>query len=226
MDDESHAAPTGSVDPRPNHRILIGGGAALGVIGLVVVLVLVLASPGPAANTKSKLVTATSRVPPLTRSSTPVPSTRPPTPEEALIARVPSSYRETCQALDDQDKRPDFQDVPAVSCAPNNTLSVFLYQLPNSTVMNSEYLSVTQANNLTSATCDPVANPTFRAVSVYATGSLQRGKALCYVGADQVVRIEWTDDALNIYGSIAAADTPANREQLYQFWVANGALLR
>jgi hypothetical protein len=154
------------------------------------------------------------------------PTTQPTSAEALLIARVPTSYRSTCKTLIEQDKRTDFQNIPAITCDPNGTVSVFFYQLPNATVMNDEYHSLVSANNLPDTTCDPNRNSNFRAASTYTTGSTERGKALCYVGTDSTARMEWTDDALNTYGSIAADDSAANRQTIYQFWVDNGALTR
>ncbi len=173
--------------------------AAAAVIGSLLVL-------GSGTKGHPEHATATSRPGGGATPPTAVPSTEPPTPEAALIARVPSSYRGTCRTLADPDKRTDFRTVPAITCDPNSALTVFIYQLPDPTSMNNEYRSVVEANNLASATCDPNNNATFKAASSYSTGSSVRGKALCYVGADNAARMEWTDDALNIYGSIATDD--------------------
>jgi hypothetical protein len=90
--------------------------------------------------------------------------------------------------------------------------------------MNDEYNR--NAAGLPTGNCDPNVSSTFRETNVYTSGSSERGKALCYVGTDNMVRMEWTDDALNTYGVIAAADTSANRQQVYQFWRDSGALNR
>lgn len=212
--------------PLRRRRLMIGG-AAVGVVALVALLV-ALDTPGtkPRARPSAPGSPSSQAAPGDTSSPTAVPSTRPTTPEAALIARVPTSYRATCTALADADKRVDFKGVPAVACEPNGTLTVFLYQLPDQTLMNNEYRSIVQANGLATATCDPSTNATFRAASTYSTSSAPRGKALCYVGSDSQARIEWTDDALNVYGSVSADDTADNRRLVYQFWTANGALLR
>jgi hypothetical protein len=211
----------------PGRRRLVIGGAVVVVVAVVGLLV-ALATPGARPGRRPTALSSpgSTAAPGGTTSPTATPSTRPTTPEAALIARVPSSYRATCQALADADKRSDFKGVPAVACEPNGTLTVFLYQLPDPTLMNNEYRSIVQANGLATDTCDPGTNTKFRAASSYSTGSAPRGKALCYVGTDNQVRIEWTDDALNVYGSISAEDTADNRRLVYQFWTANGALLR
>ena len=232
MNDEAHGLATESrvsapvparSSRRSSKRLPIGIAAAVAVIALVGILLVM--NSGRSQGHPSQ-TTATSRPGRVTAPPAAVPSTQPPTPEAALIARVPTSYRGTCRALADPDKRTDFRSVPAITCDPNTALTVFIYQLPDPTMMNNEYRSVVQANNLASATCDPNNNATFKAASTYSTGSSVRGKALCYVGADNAARMEWTDDALNIYGSVATDDSAAGRQQVYQFWVANGTLLR
>jgi hypothetical protein len=214
-------------DPGPGSkspRVLIGAGVAVGVVTLVAVLALALsgaggkAKPAVAPTTRPRATSA----PPTTLPAT----TSPPSPEASLIARVPTSYRATCKVLADQDKRNDFRNIPAITCDPSETVAVFFYQLPNPTVMNNEYHALVSANNLPDTTCDPSRNAGFRAASTYTTGSTERGKALCYVGTDHSARMEWTDDALDTYGSIAADDSAANRRAIYQFWVDNGALSR
>lgn len=231
MNDQSERLLTDTVPSAPAlrrpsrdawRRPLIGLGAAVGVAALIGTL-LVLDS---GASGRPGHAPATSRPGRVGTPPAAVPSTQPPTPEAALIARVPTSYRGTCRTMADPDKRVDFRSVPAITCDPNSALTVFLYQLPDPTLMNNEFRSVVEANSLASATCDPNNNATFKAASTYSTGSSVRGKALCYVGADNAARMEWTDDALNIYGSIATDDSAAGRQQVYQFWVANGTLLR
>lgn len=221
--------------PTPDSKwLLIGGGVVIGVIAIVVVLVLALSGgKGNGKPTATPTTVTPTTVTPTTgpRSTTTPPTTLTPTtqptaPEAVLISRVPISYRATCKVLAEQDKRDDFRNIPAITCDPNATVSVFFYQLPNATVMNDEYHSLVSANTLPDTTCDPNRNANFRAASTYTTGSTERGKALCYVGTDNTARMEWTDDALNTYGSIAANDSPPNRQTIYQFWVDNGALLR
>ncbi len=209
--------------------LLIAGGVVIGVIALVVVLVLALSGGKRNGKPTATPTTATPTTGPRSTTTPPTtltPTTQPPSPEAVLISRVPASYRSTCQVLAEQDKRDDFRNVPAITCDPNSTVSVFFYQLPDATVMNDEYHSLVSANTLPDTTCDPKRNANFRAASTYTTGSTERGKALCYVGTDNTARMEWTDDALNTYGSIAANDSAPNRQTIYQFWVDNGALLR
>jgi hypothetical protein len=216
--------PIPSPGPKPNRTLLIGGGVGAGVIALIVVIALLVRGPGPGPTPPT----------PTTRTSLPPTSTPTTTPTvplavQALINHVPLStkagapLRTTCTENSEQNKRDAFKGITGIVCNPNSLISAFYYQLPTPTAMNNEYRSL--ATGLPTANCDPAGNAAFRGTNPYTVGATQRGFLMCFVDSNGA-HLEWTDDALNVYGAVAASDSPANRQALFQYWFDSGVLNR
>jgi hypothetical protein len=136
----------------------------------------------------------------------------------AITDLLPPWLAASCQALDDQNKRPDFQSDPGEVCTDPQAggVDAFFYAVSQAGAY-AEATSIASGRDLPEvSSCDPSANSDLTGEVVLAGDNL----LLCFVD-NTVVHLEWTDSASGLYTSIQArGDTEANRQAAYQFWQA------
>lgn len=222
--------PPQPVNPGPS-RLLIAGGAAIGILAVGIIILLALnllkspaASPAPSstahvASPAAPTIAGSPRASSVPSAGSTTRASTPPTPGSstvapgsglaALLAHIPEAIRGTCTIND-----AEASILASASCtAGSSAISVTYDQYPEATSMDAAYEDIFGQQQIDAGTGSCEDHNTWPAEGPYQIENEPAGRRLC---ADQAgsSTIYWTDDRLTILSTASAADAAA----LVQFW--------